>query len=128
MVRVVKDDTIEVVEKALETSKELQMVAIPEEVLQRLLSMAQTRQAIPLDIVGSGFVEVLIRYDGKVLWVNDAETGCVLRISNIHKLIVEDNRAKQIIMDAGIKAVANHKEGKSLWDERAEEIRKIKKK
>jgi uncharacterized protein YlzI (FlbEa/FlbD family) len=95
MVRVVKDDTIEVVEKALEVSKELKMVAIPEEVVQRLLSMAQTRQSIPLDISGSGMVEVLIRTDGKVLWVNDAESGCVLRICNIHKLEVNDCRPKK---------------------------------
>jgi hypothetical protein len=95
MVRVVKDDTIEVVEKALETSKELKMVAIPEEVVQRLLSMAQTRQSIPLDISGSGMVEVLIRTDGKVLWVNTPENGCVLRISNIHKLEVNDCRPKK---------------------------------
>jgi hypothetical protein len=95
MVRVVKDDTIEVVEKALEVSKELKMVAIPEEVVQRLLSMAQTRQSIPLDISGSGMVEVLIRTDGKVLWVNTPENGCVLRISNIHKLEVNDCRPKK---------------------------------
>jgi hypothetical protein len=95
MVRVVKDDTIEVVEKALEVSKELKMVAIPEEVVQRLLSMAQTRQSIPIDIYGSGMVEVLIRTDGKMLWVNTPENGCVLRISNIHKLEVNDCRPKK---------------------------------
>jgi len=93
MVRVVKDDTIEIVEKALETSKELKIVAIPEEVLQRLLSMVKSRQNI--DITGSGMVEVLIQQDGKVLWVHTTENGCVLRISKINKLELVDCRPKR---------------------------------
>jgi hypothetical protein len=44
-----------------------------------------------LDITGSDYVQVEIRDDGKVLWVNN-ETGCVLRICQIKKIEVIDNR------------------------------------
>ena len=36
-------------------------------------------------------VVVRIRNDGKVLWVN-TEKGCILRICNIEKLILDDMR------------------------------------
>jgi len=39
-------------------------------------------------------VEVSIREDGKVLWVN-TEEGCVLRISNIKSLVIEDLRTDE---------------------------------
>jgi hypothetical protein len=55
----------------------------------------EIKQFRPLDISGSGMVEISIRHDGKVLWVNTAENACVLRICNIHKLVVEDNRPKK---------------------------------
>jgi hypothetical protein len=42
------------------------------------------------DITAEG-VEVIIRKDGKVLWVN-TEEGCVLRISNIKDVVIEDDR------------------------------------
>ena len=43
-----------------------------------------------LDITDEG-VEVDIRRDGEVLWVNTTE-GCVLRISNIKDLVIVDGR------------------------------------
>ena len=50
------------------------------------------------DITSEG-VEVSIREDGKVLWVN-TEEGCVLRISNIKDLIIEDASKKLAIKRA----------------------------
>jgi len=44
-----------------------------------------------LDIIGSKCVQVEIRDDGKVLWVNN-ETGCVLRICQIKHMEIIDNR------------------------------------
>lgn len=47
------------------------------------------------DITGSEYVQVRIREDGKVLWVNTLEGECVLRISQIKAIEVEDNRPKR---------------------------------
>ena len=43
------------------------------------------------DITGSEVVEVAIRDDGKVLWVN-SEKGCVLRICRIKQFVLDDRR------------------------------------
>ena len=43
------------------------------------------------DITAPVAVQVVIRDDGKVLWVN-TENGCVLRVCQITKLTIEDNR------------------------------------
>jgi hypothetical protein len=47
-----------------------------------------------LDITGSEGVEVKIRHDGKVLWINTVEGGCVLRICQIKELVLDDERSK----------------------------------
>lgn len=44
------------------------------------------------DITGSEGVEVKVRNDGTVLWVNTIEGGCVLRICRIKEIVVEDER------------------------------------
>jgi len=44
-----------------------------------------------LDITGSECVQVEIRNDGKVVWIN-TEDGCVVRICRIKHLDVVDNR------------------------------------
>jgi len=44
-----------------------------------------------LDILGSQCVQVEIRSDGTVLWVNN-ENGCILRICQIKCIEVIDNR------------------------------------
>jgi len=46
-----------------------------------------------LDITGSEGVEVKIRHDGKVLWINTVEGGCVLRICQIKELVLDDERS-----------------------------------
>jgi len=46
-----------------------------------------------LDITGTEGVEVKIRHDGKVLWINTIEGGCVLRICQIKELVLEDARS-----------------------------------
>lgn len=38
-------------------------------------------------------VKVIIREDGKALWLHD-EFGCFLRVSGIENLFVDDNRGK----------------------------------
>ena len=43
------------------------------------------------DITGSEIVEVAIRDDSKVLWVN-SEKGCVLRICQIKQFVLDDRR------------------------------------
>jgi len=43
------------------------------------------------DITGANIVEIKIRKDSKVIWVN-TQDGCVLRICQIKKLIVDDER------------------------------------
>jgi predicted RNase H-like nuclease (RuvC/YqgF family) len=48
-----------------------------------------------LDITGSEGVEVKVRHDGTVLWVNTVEGGCVLRICKIKSIVVEDERRKK---------------------------------
>lgn len=45
----------------------------------------------PLDL-RRDTVEVKVRHDGRVIWVNTKE-GCVCRISGINELILEDERA-----------------------------------
>ena len=42
------------------------------------------------DITGAEVVEVKIRNDGKVLWIN-TDKGCVLRICQIKKIVVCDD-------------------------------------
>lgn len=44
-----------------------------------------------LDITGSDVVEISIREDGKVIWIN-TELGCLLRICQIKRLDVKDGR------------------------------------
>lgn len=44
-----------------------------------------------MDITGAKFVQVSIRDDGKVLWIN-TENGCVCRICGIESIVVDDNR------------------------------------
>jgi len=53
-----------------------------------------------IDINAEG-VEVSIREDGRVLWVN-TEEGCVLRISKIKQIVVEDARTKEPSSNKGI--------------------------
>ncbi len=46
------------------------------------------------DITGADEVEILIKSNSKVIWIN-TEKGCMLRICRIKKLIVNDLRIKQ---------------------------------
>ena len=48
-----------------------------------------------VDIKGSGMVEVLIDPTGTKLWINTGENGCVLRIQDIGRLELSDNRKKK---------------------------------
>ena len=45
-----------------------------------------------LDITGSKHVQIQIKHDGSVLWVNTAEENCVLRICQIESLELVDER------------------------------------
>jgi len=45
------------------------------------------------DITAMG-VEVIIRKDGKVVWIN-TEEGCVLRISNVSDIEIIDDREEE---------------------------------
>jgi hypothetical protein len=47
-----------------------------------------------LDITGAEAVEIFIRDDGKVIWVN-TERGCVLRICRIKHLTLDDRRKRK---------------------------------
>lgn len=47
------------------------------------------------DITGTKLVEVVIRQDGKVLWVNTEEEGCILRICQIENLELYDKRKER---------------------------------
>lgn len=47
-----------------------------------------------VDITGAEVVEVTVRSDGKVLWVN-TEKGCVLRICQIENLDIVDHRVRR---------------------------------
>ena len=44
-----------------------------------------------IDLTAPEIVEITIRSDGKVVWIN-TEAGCVFRASKIGELIVLDNR------------------------------------
>lgn len=46
------------------------------------------------DILGAEEVEIKIRHDKKVIWVN-TENGCVLRIGKIKNLVLIDESAKK---------------------------------
>lgn len=46
---------------------------------------------LSLDITGTDLVEVEVRADGTVLWVN-TPFGCKLRICRIGKLVITDHR------------------------------------
>ena len=48
-----------------------------------------------LDITGAKEVEVMVKEDGKVLWVN-ADGLCLLRICRIGRITVEDKRRKNV--------------------------------
>lgn len=48
-----------------------------------------------LDVTGASAVEVQIRQDGKVLWVN-VDGFCALRVCRIDNLTVEDNRPSKV--------------------------------
>ena len=46
-----------------------------------------------LDLFDSGEIEVKIKSDGKVIWVNTERHGCVLRICRIEgNIVIEDGR------------------------------------
>jgi hypothetical protein len=48
----------------------------------------------PVDITGAELVVILIRQDGKVLWINDTR-GCIVRICRIKgKISIQDKRKK----------------------------------
>lgn len=51
----------------------------------------QPRVDFPSDLSDRN-VEIRISHDGKVLWVNTAEDGCVLRICKVGALAVADDR------------------------------------
>lgn len=51
-----------------------------------------------LDVASEDIVEILLKRDGKTIWVN-TKSGCILRISNIKHLIVTDARAKKETWD-----------------------------
>jgi hypothetical protein len=45
-----------------------------------------------MDVTGSGHIEVILRHDHKVLWINEGGR-CLLRICNIGgKIIIQDDR------------------------------------
>lgn len=44
-----------------------------------------------VDITGAEVAEVVIRDDGKVIWVN-TEKGCVFRLCQIKSLSIDDRR------------------------------------
>lgn len=49
-----------------------------------------------LDLTGLSIVQITIREDGTVIWVN-TEKGCVLRICGIDSLeIIDDRRKKNV--------------------------------
>jgi hypothetical protein len=45
------------------------------------------------DVTGAKLIEISIRDDSKVIWVNDA-AKCVLRICRIEKLVLDDRRLR----------------------------------
>lgn len=53
-----------------------------------------------LDITGAEYVQVAIRDDGKVLWVN-TEQGCVLRICQVKNIEIVDERPKGLEVQSG---------------------------
>jgi len=54
-----------------------------------------------LDLSDVDVVEVSISSTGNTLWINTAE-GCVLRISKIKQIVVEDARTKEPSSNKGI--------------------------
>ena len=46
-----------------------------------------------LDITGSEFVQIQIRNDGKVIWVHTLEGMTVLRVCQIERLEIRDDRS-----------------------------------
>lgn len=62
-----------------------------------LKTVPRDKPATMIDITSPEYpVEVAIRYDGEVLWVN-VDGKCVLRICQIPALILDDNRNAQTI-------------------------------
>jgi len=51
----------------------------------------------PVDITGAELLEIVIRRDGKVIWLNDAK-GCLVRICRIkgHITIRDDRQYKKV--------------------------------
>ena len=52
----------------------------------------QPRVDLPSDLRDRN-VEIRISSDGKTLWINTAEDGCVLRICKVGALVVADDRS-----------------------------------
>ena len=46
-----------------------------------------------LDITGSEFVHIQIRNDGKVIWVHTLEGMTILRVCQIERLEIRDDRS-----------------------------------
>jgi hypothetical protein len=68
------------------------MVDLKKLVRQRKMKSLFSYANQSLDITGAEDVEISIRNDGKVIWVNTVD-GCVLRICQISgRVIVDDKR------------------------------------
>jgi hypothetical protein len=69
------------------------IIMLPMDVVECLINSIDKFELGDLkDINGSDGVEVKIRGDGNVLWVNTVEGGCILRICKIKSIVVEDER------------------------------------
>lgn len=75
-------------------------------------SHSSAKSEAMLDITGAECVEVSVRRDKKVLWVN-TENGCVLRISQIKNICVDGNNAD--ILDE-LERKAKRKRDEGVWE------------
>jgi hypothetical protein len=74
--------------------KKLEMDTLVVEIVNTVCSRnSYIKSEGSLDITGAEGVQVQIKDDGKVLWVN-TENGCVLRICQIKHIEVNDGRVK----------------------------------
>jgi len=60
-------------------------------------------------------VQVTVREDRKVIWVN-TEEGCVTRIQNIHQLVVDDPRGPLTELRIAARFAASVLKAQGLYD------------
>ena len=76
-----------------------------------------------IDIAKPKVIEILIREDGTSVWIN-GEDGCLFRACRIGKLIVKDDRKKEVREKIELQASTIKTLAEDIAEDLAEDIKK----